>query len=298
MLGVVASIPLVILLWVVALGVNLMPARMARGLGDWLGFAWATLLPIRRKVALANIGWAFPDQSVAWRKEQIKAMYRHFGRSFVELARFAPWGPERLLRGVEIEGAEHLKEAVVGGRGVLVLTAHLGNWELLARMGTVAGRPLSIVTRRFRSPAAEWTWRLLRRGGPRLLVASGSARAIVAALGRGELVGYVLDQHSPPGRAVRVPFFGHGAATCKDLARLAVLTGAPVVPIFTWRGADGRHRIRVEPAVELASTGDAASRRWENTARFTGRIEAAVRAHPDQWLWIHRRWKPPPEAGS
>ncbi len=175
-----------------------------------------------------------------------------------------------------------------------MLTAHLGNWEVLVRAAAALGVPVSIITRRLRAGWAERAWRRLRRGGAGLIVAEGGARAVVAALQAGEVVGYVLDQHMPPRRAVWVPFFGHPAATSPDLARLARLTGAPVVPLFTWRGSDGRHVVEIQPPLALPRTASAADDILEGTRRCAATIEAAVRAHPEQWLWIHRRWKPPP----
>ncbi|MCB9538804.1 MAG: lysophospholipid acyltransferase family protein [Myxococcales bacterium] len=179
-----------------------------------------------------------------------------------------------------------------------MLTAHLGNWEVLVRAGAALGVPVSIVTRRFRAAWAERAWRRLRRGGAGLIVAEGGARAVLAALAAGEVVGYVLDQHMPPRRAVWVPFFGRPAATSPDLARLARLTGAPVVPLFTWRGPDGRHVVEVQAPVALPRTADAAADILEGTRRCAAVVEAAVRARPEQWLWIHRRWKPPPPAAA
>jgi hypothetical protein len=152
--------------------------------------------------------------------------------------------------------------------------------------------PVHVITRQFRSAFAQALWRRLRRGGPSLLPAGASARAVLDALKRNEIVVFVLDQHVPPGRAVWVPFFGRPAATDPDLVRLARASGAAVVPIFTRR--EGRcHPIEIQPALALElGRGEAAL--VEATTRCAAVVEAAIRAVPDQWLWIHRRWKPPP----
>lgn len=251
-------------------------------LGAALGWCWYRVLPVRRGVARENLASALPELGDGERERIVAAMYRHLGLTFVELLRFGGRDPGRLGDGLEVVGRGHLDAALAAGRGVLVVTAHLGNWELLVRAGTLCDAPVSVVTKSLRSPVAQAAWSRLRRGGPRLLADRGSARAIVAALRRNEVVGYVLDQHAP--RGVRVPFFGREASTYDGLARLALATGAAVVPVFTWRTANG-HAVHIEPAVEV---GDVV----ETTRRCTERIEAAVRAHPEQWLWIHRRWKP------
>lgn len=271
------------------------PARWAADLGGVLGWIWYRLAPVRRGVARENVERALgPTFDAAQREAVVRGMYRHLGRAFVELVRGAGRPPAVLAAELDVRGRAHLEAALREGRGALVLTAHLGNWEVLVRAGAALGVPVSIVTRRFRAGWAERAWRRLRRGGARLIVAEGGARAVLAALEAGEIVGYVLDQHMPPRRAVWVPFFGHPAATSPDLARLARLTGAAVVPLFTWRRADGRHVVEILPAVPMPRTADAAADVLEGTRRCAAIVEAAVRAHPEQWLWIHRRWKPPP----
>ncbi len=254
---------------------------MVSRLGVALGWAWYRLVPIRRRVARDNLARALPELSAVERERIVAEMYRHLGLSFVELLRFGGRDPARLADGLLVEGRDHLDAALGRGRGVLVVTAHLGNWELLVRAGTLCDAPVSVVTKSLRSPIAQRLWRRLRSGGPTLLPDRGSARRIVAALRRNEVVGYVLDQHAP--RGVQVPFFGRDASTYDGLARLAAATGAAVIPVFTWRTQTG-HTVQIEPPVEVGEV-------VETTRRCTERIEAAVRAHPEQWLWIHRRWK-------
>ncbi len=257
------------------------PSSWAEGLGALLGWGWYRLVPIRRGVARENLARAFPERSEAERERVVAAMYRHLGLCAIELLRFGARAPADLAEQLQVEGTAHLEAALADGRGVLVVTAHLGNWEVLVRAGTLCGAPLSVVSKRMRSSVAQAAWQALRRGGPTLLADRGSARAIVAALKRGEVVGYVLDQHAP--RGVSVPFFGRAASTYDGLARLANATGAAILPVFTWRGEAG-HRVVIEPPVEGGEVTDV-------TAACTERIEAAIRAHPEQWLWIHRRWK-------
>jgi KDO2-lipid IV(A) lauroyltransferase len=122
-------------------------------------------------------------------------------------------------------------------------------------------------------------------------------REILRALTHGNIVGFVLDQHARTD-AVWVPFFGRPAATLRSLAVIAQRTGAPVVPMFTWRLSDGTHVVEAQPAVETETAGDSDASALHNTARYSAVVEAAVRAHPEQWTWIHRRWKQPPAAAT
>lgn len=274
-------------LWPLTTIARLLPAGAADALGRFLGWGWYRLVPIRRAVARENVRAALA-LAPAEAEPVVRGMYRHLGRSFVELLRFGgrPLPPDA----VEIRGREHL---AVGPRGVLILTAHLGNWELLVRVGALLDRPVSVVTRRLRAGWAEAAWRALRRGGPALLPAGASAREVVAALRRGEIVGYVLDQHCAEPRAVRAPFFGRMASTSPDLARLARMTGAAVVPAFTWREGR-RHVVRFDPPLDLPRSADRAADVEAHTRRCLAVLEEAIAAHPEQWLWIHRRWKPAP----
>ncbi len=258
------------------------PRSWADRVGAFLGWGWYRLVPIRRRVARQNLEQAFPELDVKARERIVAGMYRHLGLCLVELLRFGARDPGQLAASLHVEGRAHLEAALAEGRGVLVLTAHLGNWEVLVRAGTLCGAPLSVVTKSMRSPVAQAAWRALRRGGPELLPDRDSARRIVAALKRNEVVGYVLDQHAP--RGLRVPFFGRPAQTHDALARLAKATGAVVLPVFTWRSPEG-HRVRIETPVALGADPT------ESTRRYVARVEAAIRARPEQWLWIHRRWK-------
>jgi KDO2-lipid IV(A) lauroyltransferase len=272
--------------WLVrALGavLRLAPPSWTRGLGRALGWVWHDLLPIRRSTARRNVALALPGLPERTQRRVVRGAYAHFGRSVLELLRSAG---QRAETG-RFDGRAHLEAALAKGRGVVVITAHLGNFERLVALETLCGAPVHVVTRRFSSARAQASWGQLRRGGAALLAAGGSARATVTALKAGAIVGYVLDQHDAGKRAMWLPFFGCPAATSPDAARLARITGAALVPLFTfWDGQ--AHRMVAEPEIEPGAN-DA-----ETTARCLARVEAAIAAHPEQWLWIHRRWKPRP----
>lgn len=257
------------------------PPWLVDGIGATLGAIWHAVIPIRRRVARENVRRALGLDGPATRR-LVRRAYRHYGRSVAEALRAAGGRPPAL----EVHGEAHLRAALAEGRGVLALSAHLGSFEALLRAAAGFDVPVHVITKRFSAAGAQRGWASLRLGGPGLFSA-GSARAIRAALARGEIVADVLDQHAPPGRAVWVPFFGRPAATLPDLVRLSHQTGAAVVPIFTHRRA-GRQIVSIQPALRLSADQLAA------VAQCVAVVEAAIRARPSQWLWIHRRWKPIP----
>jgi KDO2-lipid IV(A) lauroyltransferase len=200
---------------------------------------------------------------------------------------------------VSVEGLAHLRAAIDRHGRALVLTAHLGNWELLTLCPVLTGYPLTVVARALDSPAlAAWADRLRRAAGVEVVDKREALRPVLEALRRGRLVGVLLDQNASRREGVFVPFFGRLASTSRAVAVLALRTSTPVVPAFTRRLGPGRHQITIEPVLDLPATADPdAIERL--TARCTAVIEAAVRASPEQWLWMHDRWKtrPPGERG-
>jgi len=264
---------------------RLSPAGVRRW-GAVLGWlVW--VVGVRRRVAVGNIGRALGLGPRAARR-LARRCYRQLGRTMVEFLRVGSLdrhGARRILG----EGPLQRVEAFRQGKGVLVLGAHLGNWDLLACAAARAGLPVNVVTRELKSSRLNRFWMAQREAcGVRLLPAEGSAKAVLRALRRNEVVALVLDQHEPDGLVV--PFLGRPAATSAALARLARATGAPVVPAFLLRRGDG-YRARVLDPVELRRSEDRRRDHWENTARFNRIIEQEVRARPEQWFWVHRRWK-------
>ncbi len=180
------------------------------------------------------------------------------------------------------------------GRGIFFLTGHFGNWELLAATHGLAGFGLSVVVRPLDNPYLEaLIARARERSGLRAISKREAVQGVRAALARGECIGILLDQDA--GRdGVFVPFLGHPASTSRALAVLAIKTRAPVVPAFIHRLPDGGHELVLDPEIPLAITGDLDHDIEVNTARFTEAIERHVLAHPEQWFWVHRRWKSRP----
>jgi len=266
--------------WVIAR----LPVAWSDGLGRGVGSLLSRLTPRRRQIALDNLTWALPEHRPT---EIAGAMYRHFGLMLVELLRTLGGRPPKVV----LEGVEHLERALEPGRGVIVLSGHVGNFELFIHVASRLPAPVHVITKQFTSPVAEAIWRRSRRNGPGFLLAGGSAREALRVLKRGEILVFVFDQHTTSDGAVWVPFFGRPAATSRDLVRLAHKTGARIVPTFTWR-QPGQHVIETFPAVELSTSDDDGIR--ADVAKCNALIEAAIRREPAQWTWTHRRWKTPP----
>ncbi len=278
-----------ILLRAVLAVLGFLPEPVALALGRALGWiAWA--LGLRRRVALANLSLAFPEKTDAERRAIARANYRHLGEGAVEFLRAARLPDGELLSRVIPDGWEKYESAKAEGRGVVVATAHLGNFELLADYCARRRVALTAVTRSLSGPLNE-IW-LSRRAstGLRELPTRGSTSAMLAELRAGGNLVLLVDQNMLPKRAVFAPFFGKLAATTPAPAVLAARTGAPVILAALVRHACGRYRTLIEGPFRRG--------REETTEGFTARLNAAlegmVRKFPDQWFWVHRRWKTRP----
>jgi KDO2-lipid IV(A) lauroyltransferase len=267
------------------------PIRFANRLGALYARAVDLLLPRLRQVAYANLRLAWPDRDDAWRGKTVDGIYASIGRLLVAFARFPKIGKNEIGDWIRYEGFEHFERAIAQGRGVLFATAHLGNWELSAFAHGLLTAPMSVVVRPLDNPLIDAIVEKRRAlSGNTLLSKRDFARSILQALRRNEAVGILVDQNASLENGAFVPFFGNAACANLTFARLAARSGAPVIPGFAvWRAEERRYVLRFYPAVRI--TGDATA----DTARIQAAVEDAIREYPDQWLWIHRRWKTRPE---
>lgn len=272
-----------------------LPSGVGLAVGRRVGDLLWWVLPRRRRVALENLQRSFGgERSPAEIQRLARRSFQHLGMSLIESCRYFLRPTHVMLSRVRVEGREHVQAAAAHGRGVLILTAHFGNWELLAATHGLAGFGLSVVVRPLDNPYLEaLIARARERSGLRAISKRDAVQGVRAALARGECIGILLDQDA--GRdGVFVPFLGHPASTSRALAVLAIKTRAPVVPAFIHRLPDGGHELVLDPEIPLAITGDLDHDIEVNTARFTEAIEHHVLAHPEQWFWVHRRWKSRP----
>jgi len=266
------------------------PLRIAERLGASYARALDLLLPRLRRVAYANLRFAYPDRDDEWRRKTVDGVYASIGRLLVAFARFPKIGKREIGDWIGYEGFEHFERAIAQGKGVLFATAHLGNWELSAFAHGLLTAPMSVVVRPLDNPFIDQIVERRRAlSGNTLLSKRDFARSILQALRRNEAVGILVDQNASVENGAFVPFFGRVACANLTFARLAARSGAPVIPGFAvWKSAEKRYVLRFYPPVEI--TGDAT----EDTARIQAAVENAIREYPDQWLWIHRRWKTRP----
>ncbi|HEU4440297.1 MAG TPA: lysophospholipid acyltransferase family protein [Methylomirabilota bacterium] len=273
-----------------------LPAPVDLAVGRRIGDLLWWLLPGRRRVALDNLRRGLGQELPPAALHRLgRRSFQHFGMNLVEGCRYFLRPTEVMLSRVRVEGGEQLKTAAAEGRGVLILTAHYGNWELLGAAHGLVGLPLSIVIRPLDHPVLDvLAARFRRRSGAELIVKRQAVREVIGALRRGRMVGVLLDQNATRAEGVFVPFFGVLASTSKGLALLALRTGAPVVPVFLRREADGGHCMEVGPPVPPPANADVVA----YTAAFNQAIEAAIRRAPEQWLWMHARWRTRPREAA
>lgn len=250
-----------------------------------------TAIPRLRRIADQNLARAWPDCDAEWRKQTIDGVFRSIGRLLVTFARFPQITKTNVGDWIRYEGFEHYRRAKERGKGVLFATGHLGNWELSAYAHALLTEPMNVVVRPLDNPVIDAVVERRRAlSGNTLLSKRDFARSIFKALRNNEPVGILVDQNSSAENGAFVPFFGTLACANLTFARLAARSGAAVIPGFaTWSETERRYILRFYPEIEI--TGDAV----EDTRRIQSAIENAIRETPDQWLWIHRRWKTRPD---
>jgi Kdo2-lipid IVA lauroyltransferase/acyltransferase len=250
-----------------------------------------------RQVGMRNLAMAFSEKSEAERRRILRGVFTSLGRQLAELCQFPRYTPENIDEVVVYDGLENYERAYARGKGVLFLTGHFGGWELSAFTHSLHGHWLHVVMRPMDNPYLD---RLLQgyrtMYGNKTVDKDDFVRGLLAAMKAGETVGILMDTNMTPPQGVFVDFFGIPACTASGLARIALRTDAAVLPGFTiWDPALRKYWLRFDPALKLIRTGDLEADIAANTQMFTRVIEDYVRKYPDQWLWVHRRWKTRPE---
>jgi KDO2-lipid IV(A) lauroyltransferase len=280
--------------------VGLLPRSLARAVGAGIGWLlWRTLGRLRR-VGAENLRRSFPEKTEAEREAILRGVYRSLGWQIGEFCKMRGYTAEVASGFIRYDGLEHYLAARAKGRGVLVLTGHLGAWELSSYYHSLVGYPMSLVIRRLDNPLVDEFVNAIRcKHGNRVIHKDDFARGLLTAMHQGETVGILMDTNMTPPQGVFVPFFGVEACTATALARVAMKSGAAVLPGFLlWEASERRYVLRFGEELALVKTGDAAADVVANTALFTATIEQYVRRYPEQWLWVHRRWKTRPAGGE
>jgi Kdo2-lipid IVA lauroyltransferase/acyltransferase len=276
--------------------VGALPRSLARAFGISLGLLAYALYPRLRRVGLRNLQLAFPDKSRKEKKRILRGVYVNLGRQLAEFCLFPRYTRDNVSQVAVYEGFGNFAAADARGKGVVFLTAHLGAWEVSSFAHSLYGHPMDIVMRPLDNPYVDAMvdhYRTLH--GNRTFPKQDFARGLLTALRRGETVGILMDTNMTPPQGAFVDFFGVPACTATGLARVALHTDAAVLPAFgIWDKKLGKYKICFEPALDLVRTGNDEADAVANTAMFTKVIEHYVVKYPDQWLWVHRRWKTRP----
>lgn len=276
------------------IGTRLGPAAADR-LGGWLGSVAYHLVRIRRDVVEDQLRLAFPERDAAWVRATAAAVYRHLGREALATLRLAGATAEEIAARTVTEGLEDVRRVLSRGRGAVIVTGHLGNWEIGAASLAAQGIPLDGFAQMLGNPLVNRAVADARaRLGMRVFDRRGAVARALRAVREGRAAGFVADQDARRA-GVFVPFFGRPASTYRGPALVAIRAGVPLFLGIALRRPDGRYDVRIEE-IETDRSGPTDAAVLRLTAAFTARLEAAIRVAPDQYFWLHRRWKTrPPE---
>jgi KDO2-lipid IV(A) lauroyltransferase len=277
--------------------IGALPRPLARAASIFLSWTVYLLHARLRRAGTRNLALAFPEKSQRERARILRGEFTSLGRQLAEVCLFPKYTLENVGKVVVYDGFENFERAFARGKGVLFLTAHLGGWELSAFTHSLHGHCLHVVMRPLDNVYLD---RLLRRyrtmHGNNTVDKDDFVRGLLSAMKAGEVVGILMDTNMTPPQGIFVDFFGIPACTASGLARIALRADAAVVPAFTtWDSTLRKYRLRFDPPVDLIRTGNDEADIVANTQLFTKIIEDYVRRYPDQWLWVHRRWKTRPE---
>ncbi|MBN1895473.1 lysophospholipid acyltransferase family protein [bacterium] len=277
------------------LAVNLMSHETALKIADAAGWILFHVLKIRRRVTLDNIAWAFPDRSEKARREIALGAYRNMCRTAFEFILFPQMKLEHLISRSSFRGKELLDEALAEGRGAVLLTGHFGNWEWFGGYLSRMGYPVSFLVKEQHNKATDRIMNRIRaQSGAEIIYLGMAVREVLRALRRNRFVAIVGDQDAGPG-GIMVDFFGRPTSTAQGAALFSLKTGAPVLFGYGIRTRNGRHAFFGERLKIGRETGTGPEAVRPLLQAYSARLESAIRAHPEQWFWMHRRWKSSPE---
>ena len=278
-------------------GLGLLPREPARWIGARIGALAFLALPRLRQVGYRNLQIGFPNLAPAQRTAILRAEYRSLGWQLAEFCQMRKYTPENTKGFIRYDGLDHYLAARDAGQGVLILTGHLGAWELSSFYHSLMGYPMSMVIRRLDNELVDQLVNGIRcQHGNKVVHKDDFARGLISAMRQGETVGILMDTNMTPPQGVFVDFFGTPACTASGMARVALKTGAAVLPGFLlWEESSQSYVLHFGQQLELVRSDDNEADIVANTALFTRIIEDYIRQYPGQWLWLHRRWKTRPE---
>ena len=275
---------------------RILPRKTALRLGGLLGRMSRFVQPGRRKIAYENLERAYPEQSAAWIRQQVVAIFEHLGISGMEMLRLDKFNSRQDLDAYfTFDGLEHLQDIQRQGTGAFILSAHIGFWEVGTFFMPMLGFPADYVAKKIRNPVVDGFFERQREaGGGHCIESRHGARKIMRALTNKRMVCLLLDQHISKKQAILADFFGRPAYTTPVIAQIALKAKVPVVPVFVYRNPDFTYHVKIDQPLHMEGKATA-----ENVQRYTQQMtsvtEAAIRLHPEQWFWVHRRWRSVPD---
>jgi Kdo2-lipid IVA lauroyltransferase/acyltransferase len=283
--------------WWVLKFTGALPRPLARAMGAGIARLLFLATPRLRSIAKFNLQLAFPEWTDAQREATLRGMVRSLGWMAAEFARMPRYTRENIEEIIVLDGNENFLEGQRRGKGVLFLTAHLGAWELSSYAHALYGYPLHYIARPLDNARLDMLVNRYRGlSGNKPIFKNESARAMLKILWEAGTIGLLADQNTLPEEGAFVDFFGTPACTTTGVARVAQHTGAAVVPGYAvWDESLKKYRLRFEPPLELIRTGDVERDILENTQRFAKVTEEIIRKYPEQWVWVHARWKTRPK---
>jgi KDO2-lipid IV(A) lauroyltransferase len=283
--------------WAILKMFGALPRGLARRAAAAIASIFFAMMPKLRRIAEFNLRLAFPDWDASRRNAILRGMVRNLGWIAAEFARFPRYTRENIESILILDGHDNFLKGQRRGKGVLYLTGHIGAWELSSFAHALYGFPLHYIARPLDNARVDSLVNRYRcLSGNRPIFKNESARALLKILKDAGTVGILADQNTMPEEGVFVDFFGKSACTTTGIARVALHTDAAVIPGYAyWDSGIGKYRLRFEPAVELVRTGDTERDVFVNTQKFANVIEEIIRKHPEQWVWVHARWKTRPK---
>jgi KDO2-lipid IV(A) lauroyltransferase len=276
---------------------GLLPRRFAVSAGRALAYLTYLIVPRLRRIGDVNLRMAYPEMSASARGRLLRDSMLNLGRHLGEFTRFSSITPETLRQTIDCDGLENIEAARARGRGVIILSAHLGAWEMISFTMSAFGYPFDFLVRRIENPAVERLIETIRtRFGNRTIDKRSAARVMLTTLRAGNLLALMVDINVVRNKGIFVKFFGVPACTTFIAAKLSLRTGAPLVPIFApWDEQHQRYVMQIGAPLTIERSGNEENDVRQLTKRFTRVVEDQIRRYPDQWLWIHKRWRTQPK---
>lgn len=275
---------------------SVLPRSFCLAIGGALGSMIYNIDRKHRQIALSNLNTAFGSQfSIAKQKKLARASFKHFGRVFAEIIKNRSMKKEKIQRFISVEGTEHLEKALQKGKGALIFSAHLGNWEMATALISQIGK-VNVIARPLDNKRLEDELLQTRKKfGANVIYKQQAARPILRALKDNEMVAILIDQNTVRNQGVFVDFFGKSAATTPSLASFSLKTDAPLIPVFCYPIQNGKYQLKIFPPLKTIVTGDEEQDVLKITQLCTKIIQNQIQVNPKVWLWFHDRWKTRPE---